>query len=376
MSPTAPLSYNDWQLSPLNPSPTIDDDTGLRVLVPYKASVGYDSRIYGSNTTTQNYLDYIDAFTIAQQPPADASDPGYLNWLGLMGLSAGSSWQQEYPFSNAELVSIFPLQIRRKPYQDWLRKDGKGVAFLIGDGDNPAHIVTVADYEAQQARSIAAANEQGSFLGIPTGSAMSGFWTGFLRPATTLIGSIAAIAFGGESLIGAGDASGAGAGAAGEGAGAGATGADLGLAPGDIVPGAEPPPIYTTEPSPLYSTEPVSPYTDIPEQLSGPGSIGSNAPATIDFLPTVTEAGKQSLIEQLMAQGKSALSAAATINGMYKAVKGVKTSAAGVPQAPVAYQKVSAAPSDDSGGLGQNLTPMVKQLAVPAIALIASALIK
>jgi hypothetical protein len=102
----------------------------------------------------------------------------------------------------------------------------------------------------------------------------------------------------------------------------------------------------------------------MPEQLAGPGMETYAKP--VDLPQTLTPAARQTLIEQIAAKSGSVSGAIATVNRMYAAVRGGRSSMTGTP-APVMYQRTGApAPAADTGGLGANVTPVVKQLAIPA----------
>jgi hypothetical protein len=111
----------------------------------------------------------------------------------------------------------------------------------------------------------------------------------------------------------------------------------------------------------------------LPEQLSGPGVETGAVPQTAELPQSITPAARQSLIEQIAAKTGSMSGALATVNRLYTAVRGGKPASSGNPQA-VVYQRTSAPVPADTGGLGTNVTPMLKQFAVPGIALVAALL--
>jgi hypothetical protein len=112
----------------------------------------------------------------------------------------------------------------------------------------------------------------------------------------------------------------------------------------------------------------------MPEQLAGPGTETYVKPP-VDLPQTITPAARQTMIEQIAAKSGSVSSAIAMVNRLYTAVRGGRSSTTGTPT-PVAYQRTGASAPENTGGLGTNVTPMLKQFAVPAVALIAALLSK
>jgi hypothetical protein len=124
---------------------------------------------------------------------------------------------------------------------------------------------------------------------------------------------------------------------------------------------------------PGWEPEPISPLTTEPKypvQLAGP-----DAPPTeyqpLDLPQTLSPHAHRTLVDQITARVGDTQQAWGIANKLYSAVRGGRSPAVGG-SAPMVYQRTtqpapSVAKPPDTGGLGANLTPALKQLTLPAI---------